>query len=286
MTVPMRAFTRPRRATSENRMEYLTWGDGPRTLLFIPGGPPSTLPHGLWLRMSQWRFAPYTAAGYAVWIVTRRRSMPQTHTMADIADDYAEFVDRELNGHADVVVAESLGGLVAQQLVVRHPGLVGRLVLVASAARVSAWGRDVDARLAAALRRKDLDDAGRVFSEYLLPGDRLHTVRRLVGPLMRRSFLSGAEQPGDVAVEASAEQACDSRALLPEVTTPVLLVAGDRDRFFPADLVEETARLLPDCRLVWLPGKGHARTCSSNRVPREVLAFLARSGSLATAHRS
>jgi pimeloyl-ACP methyl ester carboxylesterase len=271
-----RSSRRPRRATSANRMECLTWGDGPRTLLFIPGGPPSALPSGLGLRMAQRRFSPYVEAGYTVWVVTRRRSMPPAYTMGDIAADYAEFVDRELACPVDVVVGESFGGLVAQHLAARHPDLVGSLTLVASGARTSAWARDVDARLAAALARGDLDAAGTVFAEYLLPGDRMRTLRRLLGPLVRRWVLSGTDYPAsDVMVEAHAERDCDTRGLLPRVTTPVLLLAGDRDRFFPREVIEETAHLLPDCRLVWLHGRGHAGACSSSQVPRGVLAFAA-----------
>ena len=55
---------------------------------------------------------------------------------------------------------------------------------------------------------------------------------------------------------------------------PVLLLCGDRDRFFPPDVVEETARLIPRCRLVWYRGKGHAGAGTDNRIAADVLSFL------------
>jgi pimeloyl-ACP methyl ester carboxylesterase len=68
----------------------------------------------------------------------------------------------------------------------------------------------------------------------------------------------------------------DSRPALPHVEVPVVLVCGDRDRFFPAELVEETARLIPDCTLVLYAGQGHMKVATSRRVPRGVVALLNR----------
>jgi pimeloyl-ACP methyl ester carboxylesterase len=78
----------------------------------------------------------------------------------------------------------------------------------------------------------------------------------------------------DFLVEGRAEQAYDSRAVLPRITAPVLLVVGDRDRAFPWAYVEETAGLIPDCTVVKCRGRGHVGTAMSRRVPRNVLAFL------------
>lgn len=50
-------------------------------------------------------------------------------------------------------------------------------------------------------------------------------------------------------MEAEAELACDARDVLPLIPVPVLLVGGDRDPYFPKEVYEETARLIPDCTL-------------------------------------
>lgn len=44
---------------------------------------------------------------------------------------------------------------------------------------------------------------------------------------------------------------------LPSVHTPTLLVHGDRDSGVPLDRIRTAARLLPDARLVVVPGAGH-----------------------------
>jgi pimeloyl-ACP methyl ester carboxylesterase len=258
-------------------MEVLTWGAGPGTLLFLPGGPGSSLPRGLTGGMARRWFAPFVEAGYAVHYVTRRRGMPRGHTVADMADDHAEAIAEHLDGHADLVVGLSYGGMVAQHLAARHGGAVGRLALVAAAARVSDWGLEVDRRLAAALLRDDRAGAGAAFAEYVVPGPRGRWLRQLTGPWIGRSLLSGKHYPAsDMLVEVEAEIAFDASAVLPGIGVPALLACGDRDRFFPPDLVDETARLIPDVTVVTYPGQGHMKVASGGQVVRDILAFVQR----------
>lgn len=221
-------------------------------------------------------FRPYVAAGYAVWIVSRRRHMRAGYTVGDMADDFAEVIRDELGGRVDVVYGLSYGGLIAQYLAARHPDRAARVVLVGAACEVSDSFKDVDYRWAGARARGDPTAAGMAFAEYIAQGRRLRWLRRLLAPLLGRSMTVEGVPPEDLIVEAQAEMAFDSRAVLPDITAPVLLLVGDRDRAFPKALVEETARLIPDCTLVWRRGRGHMGIAVSRRTPRDVLAFLQR----------
>lgn len=267
----------PRRSgTSAGGMEYLALGDGPRTLLSIPGGPGSDLPEGLLGRLSERELRPYVDAGFTVWTVTRPRNMAPGHTVADMAADHARFVREELGGTADVVLGQSYGGMVALHLAADHPDVVGAVVLVGAAARVEEWGTDVDARWAR-LRAEGRDaEAGAVFLEYLLPDPRFARVRQVLGHVTGRLFAGSATPPGDLLVEADAERSFDARDSLALVTAPVLVLAGEKDRFFSLDTVRETAAGIADGTLVTYPGRGHVATISSSDVPRDVLAWLER----------
>lgn len=53
-------------------------------------------------------------------------------TIADLANLVAEFIEKECDGEADIV-GEGLGGWVGLWVAVRHPGLIGQLVLEAPA---------------------------------------------------------------------------------------------------------------------------------------------------------
>lgn len=260
-----------------NGMEAQTWGAGPKQLVFIPGGPGSGLLRGMSGRVTRRWFAPFVEAGYTVHYVTRRRNMPEGHTVADMADDYAEAIREDLGGRVDLVVGESYGGMVAQFLAACHGETWRDLAIVVAAAEVSEWGKEVDSRIAAALAAGETTRAGRAFAEYAFPGERSRWVRRLVGPLIGRSVLSGADYPAtDVLVEIEAELSFDARPVLPDVEAPVILLCGDSDRFFPAHLVAETARLIPHCTLVVYEGQGHLRVATSGRVVQDVLAFVGR----------
>ncbi len=266
-----------RRGTFANGMEYLTWGGGPKTLLFIPGGPGSDVPAGLMLRAYRRMFAAQVDAGFAVWVVTRCRHMRTGHTVADMADDYAHAITEDLGGKVDVILGMSYGGLIAQYLAAFHADRFEHIVVLAAGCDISEWGKDVDLRLATAIARGDTAGAGTALVEYALRGDRMRVVRRLLGPILGQIYLAGSTfPPDDVLIEAQAEIAFESRSVLPLVQVPVLLICGDEDLFFPPGVVEETADLIPDCTLIQYRGQGHLKTCTDKRVAHDVLAFVNR----------
>jgi len=264
----------PRTGSFPNGMEYVTWGGGTRTCLLVPGGPGTEVPRGSALTMFRRLCRPLTDAGFAVWVVTRRRHMPAGHTIVDMADDYAQVVAEELGGRVDLVVGVSMGGMIGQYLAAAHPDRFGSITLVAAGCEVSEWGKATDARLATALARRDATGVGAAFAAYLLPSDRLRWVRRLLAPAAGRLLMGDGVPPDDVLIEQRAEESFDSRHVLPRIQVPVLLLAGDRDRFFPRDVVVETARLIPRCTLIWYRGRGHLRSAIDRRIASDALAFM------------
>lgn len=90
-------------------------------------------------------------------------------------------------------------------------------------------------------------------------------------------MLTGRVYPvSDIVVETRAELDFDSRAILPDIAVPVLVVCGDRDLVFPAELVAQTARLIPYCTVVRRPGQGHVKTTTDKRSADDILAFVRR----------
>lgn len=97
--------------------------------------------------------------------------------------------------------------------------------------------------------------------------------RWLLGEFMGRSMY-GTTHPyfaNDVMVEAEAGVAFDARPILPNITIPVLLVCGDQDPYYPKEIYQETARLIPDCTLRMYEGKGHE---VDKGLTEDVLAFV------------
>jgi len=99
--------------------------------------------------------------------------------------------------------------------------------------------------------------------------------RRLLWPLgwAMGPALLGHGDP-DLLRTIEAEDAFDLSERLREIEVPTLLVGGDRDRFYTGGVFEETARLLPNGRLLTYEGKGHAGVVMSRRLAHDVIAFL------------
>lgn len=245
-----------RQGTFANGIEYAALGAGPRTLLFLPGGPGT----GSWEKSQARGFLPRYATGeYTVYWLARRRTMPTGHSIADMADDVAAVVP-ELGGRVDAVVGASYGGLIALYLAARHPEVAGRVVLLGSAARIPEEAKELDRRLGEPWGHGRFTEAGEGMLAEVLPGEGLRPVRRLLAPLAGRMLAGMRYNLADVLVETQAEMAYDARPVLSQITAPVLIVAGDRDLFLPREVIEETAAGLRTCRVVWRPGQGHVRT--------------------------
>ena len=273
MTVVEERQQSPRRGTFPNGMDYLTLGEGPKTMLFIQGGPGSSVSSGSAARLLRRMVGPYAKAGYTVWVVTRRRHMPAGHTVADMAQDYADVIRDELGGRVDVVVGLSYGGMIAQYLAALHPERLGAAALVVAGCVVAPDGADVDRRMAEAQAGGNRREAATVLAESRVSGPRWWWLRRLIGVVLA-PVMGGHVPPEDLLTEAEAELAFDSREVLPRISVPVLLVAGDRDRFFPEAVIKETAALIPEHTVVWYHGKGHLGVGGSREVPDDVLRFL------------
>ena len=253
-------------------MASLSLGSGP-PLLFLPGlTPDHTTPRG-WAR----RFALHQMRPYAdrrqVWWVGRRRGLAPGATMADIAGDYA-VVLREWGEEPIDVVGVSTGGSVALQLAADHPELVNRLVLVASACRLGPGGRSGQHRVLTALERGDRRRAGAELMALTAGGPGMARVFGAGGWLLP-GLLVGHRDP-DLLATLRAEDAFDLTARLGSIETPTLVVGGERDAFYGADLFRETAHGLPRGQVLLYPGIGHGGTVSHRRLGRDVLAHLDR----------
>ncbi len=259
--------------TFANGMQYGRWGEGARNILWLPGGPGSEIPQGLLGAMSGSQFLPLTKAGFSVWVVGRRAGMTPGYTVADMADDYADLIAQRFGGRVEVAVGLSYGGMIAQYLAAEHPDRVGKVVLALSAATITDWGRDVDYRWASARASDQVQEAGEAMAEYVFPDPGQQRQRQLLGRVAGPAFAGSDVSSADLMVEAQAERDFDARGVLAQITVPVLLISAEEDLFFNNQIVEETAALIPDCRLISYPGKGHLRAAMSSRLGRDVLDF-------------
>lgn len=275
-----RSAVSPARRTglSAGQMAHVLVGDGPRTVMIMPGGPGSMIPSGPMAMMLTEDWKDYLAAGYRVCFVTRPRNMPIGHSIADMAADHARFIREELGGRGDLAVGKSYGGLIAFYLAANHPEVARFVVAAGAAATVPEVGKEVDRRWARLRAEGRHTEAATVMLEFMMPGPRAAFVRRLAAPVMGALVATLDVPAGDLLVEAEAECAFDASDVLDHlrrIQVPMLLVYGEEDEYIPPSAFDETAAHIPDCTVVSYPGLGH-RAVMSSRVPQDVLAWVAR----------
>ncbi len=269
------AIPKPVTGIFPNGMAYARWGTGPKTLLFIPGGPGNAAPGGMSVRMFP-LLRRLVEDGYTAWYVARRRDMPKGHTIADMADDYARLVADELGGKVDLVVGVSYGGMIGFYLAARHPERFGHIAIAVAGYEVGEQGKSLDYDFARLMSEGRNGEAGALMVRNMAPGLRVPGAARVLGAVMGR-IMAGEAHPSfasDVMVEAEAEVACDARDVLPAIAVPVLLVCGDEDLYFSKEVYDETARLIPDCTLRMYEGAGHVGATRDGRLPQDVLDFV------------
>lgn len=175
-------------------------------------------------------------------------------------------------GRVDVL-GVSLGGVVAQDLAGGHPDLVRRLVVV-DAVPVYPQPLRENWRDRAAVARKDglapLVDA----MEAMWFTDRFREAEPGTVAAVRELFLT--MHPEGYARTCEALEVADTRARLPKVTAPTLVVCGDHDAPAFVEAAPWMAEQLPDARVHWLRRAKHAAVLEQPKEFADVLAeFLA-----------
>jgi pimeloyl-ACP methyl ester carboxylesterase len=246
-------------------LSALAVGQGP-PLVLLPGfGQGADLSVRV-PRMTAWSTAAL-ATGFkrTVHLIHRPVRPPASMTIATLAGWHATAL-RERFGQPVDVMGISGGGVTALQLVLDHPGTVRRLALCTAASRIDERaGRDL-------LRLVELEGEGRSGARI---GSRLiaHGPLRLLLLAAFGLSRSRPRAPGEAAL-VQAVQTWDVTRRLGEISVPVLVVGGTRDRVVPPEMLRATASGIPDARLILLAGRGHATALYDPRAKPILEAFL------------
>lgn len=191
------------------------------------------------------------------------RTAPAPFTIGDLADDAAEVL-RTIDAGPATVVGLSMGGMIAQDLALRHPNLVGRLILVATRppapdhipAPPPVLERELGHMLAVPQRGAPLDGYFRALWEpQCAPGFAARHPERLdelIGQVLERPSPRAA-----VVNQLRAIAAWTATRRPAAITAPTVVVHGDLDELMPVGNGMRLARLVPGARYVELPGVGH-----------------------------
>jgi pimeloyl-ACP methyl ester carboxylesterase len=207
-----------------------------------------------------------------------------------MADDAAGVLDDA--GLARVqVVGISMGGMIAQELALRHPDRVGALVL---AATYAAPGREIEVTAARGVAVTGVQSPMQMMSSGsfdLSQVDPMQVFKFLTPLVFTPAFLVEKREwlaqffhrmvgagfsIAAFLVQVGATQSHDTRARLAALRAPTLVITGDADQLIPARHSDELARLIAGARLEKFPGGSHGFNLEMpDRFNAAVLDFLA-----------
>ncbi len=267
--------------TSDNRLihgtfaggiPYLRFGDGPKTMLFLAGGPGNLVPSGLGASGFVRGMRAFIGE-YSIYLVTRKSGLPEGYTTRDMSEDYAALVRDEFGGYVDLVLGVSYGGLIAQHFAADHPDLFGHLVIVMAAHVISDEAKRIDTLYAELISRHKDREAMALRADAAFIGIARILMAGILW-LFGKALLGKVDDTfrRDVVIEARAEVDHDALGALRRTTAPVLIVGGTDDFAFPLAALEEMHRLLPGSELRIYRG-GHTAAFLDKRFVRDVADF-------------
>lgn len=232
-------------------LDYISFGSGRDVLIMLPGvgdgfktAKGMAVPFAFMYRMF--------AVSFRVYVFSRRNDLPDGFTSADMADDLSNIMDA-LDIGAAHIFGVSQGGMIAQQMAIRHPEKVKSLVLAVTAARPTRIMREALESWLLMAERNDykgimLDTAERSYTgTYLERGKRMNKLIALAKPKSYERFRILCES-------------CLSHDVyedLPEIRCPVYIIGASLDRVLGPEASAEMHEAIPGSEIYMFEGYSH-----------------------------
>ncbi len=179
---------------------------------------------------------------------------PPAEPLAGWADRVADLCAALPSTKPDIL-GNGLGSFVAMTMAARHGANLGRIVLLGGAVAFPEAGRATFRGLAEKAEREGMASIADIAVARMFPEDFVASHADVVAD--RREVFSRID-PAVFAAAARSLSTLDFSAELTRIVNPVLIVVGEKDSATPPALGRELAGRLLDCRIVELPGIGHA----------------------------
>ena len=179
-----------------------------------------------------------------------------SYSTADLADDVDAWMGA-LELPRAVVVGQSMGGLVAQELAIRHPQRVRALVLASTHAGTNPWRRALLESWVALRRKCDPAEFTRMVLPWLVAPSFFEQTSQVEG-LIRFAERNEFPQDADAyARQARAAMEHNAGDRLGQIKSPTLVLVGEADLVNPPERSADLANSITGASLATLPEVGH-----------------------------
>jgi 3-oxoadipate enol-lactonase len=238
--------------TKDGRFGYEAAGD--------PSMPPLVFLHGIggaaraWRRQLDFFRGRYRTLAWDMPGYDGSTPLP-TVSIAALADALQDFL-QQVGAMKPVLIGHSIGGMIVQQLLAKHPRIASAIVL---------------AQTSPAFGKPDGDWQKAFIDARLGPLDRGETLASLAPSLVKELVgddpdIGGMELARDCMAcvpEATyratmlAMLGFDQRNALKDIVVPTLLLSGSKDKNAPAPMMAKMATYVPSAKYIELEGVGH-----------------------------
>jgi len=264
----------PRLQVGSNQLNVNTSGEGEPLLLIMGFG----MSGDMWVQS-----LPFLGGFRSIYFDNRGTggsdSPPGPYAIHEMADDAAGVLDA-LGIERAHVYGVSMGGMIAQEMALRHPHRVRRLVLGCTtcggpSAKIAP--PEVIQQLVQAVQLQGSDPERSI--ELTLPllfPKRFVAAQPMLKPLMLAAMQTVKPTRPETAMHAlEGITGWSSYDRLPELQAPTLVIHGDEDVLIPVENADVLATRIPNARKVILPGEGHGYSATDPLgVHRTVTEFL------------
>lgn len=256
---------------------YMKAGTAPQTLVIFP--PLFDALYNVQEMPDMYRgFLRDFSKEYTVYVISRRKNLPDGYTIPDMAKDYAEVFER-VTGPAHLL-GLSMGGLIAEQFALHYPQYAQSLILGVSARRVSPFALEAGTRWKEWARKKKWTKMFHDMNDKTYTGLNRLWYKFFAIPI-GGIFVKKPRHPYDFIVSMEAVRSNHLDDEISTIKIPTLIIGGKLDLLFPEEVLIEEAKKIPNAKWVILEGTGHGAYLEKKRLfNRTVLNFLRQTDAL------
>ena len=254
-----------------NKFPFITAGSGPQTIALFPQIRDSfeDIRHSLWSKRLLRRLLK---KGHKVYIIGRRRNLPEGFSTRDMSKDNEKIFRHEI-GPASII-GISLGGLIAQHFAADYPQHTNKLVLAVSGYKIiKEQHKNMRAWIGLAEKKKwkklYLNIA------YLMHTADRNDIKQWISPMLNTMIKKPMPDPSDFIVSMNASLTHNTTEKINRIKTKTLIIGGTGDILFPPPVMKKTAERISGSKLCLLENTGHGAFDEKKKeFDSEVLNFI------------